>query len=876
VTDVAGLKDSLADRFTVEREIGRGGMATVYLARDLRHDRLVALKVLHPEISHALGAERFLREIAIAARLSHPHILPLYDSGEANGSLFFVMPFIEGESLREHLTREVQLPLAEAVRLTIEISEALEYAHEQGIVHRDIKPENILISGAHAIVADFGIARAITQSRDGTLTETGMALGSPKYMSPEQASGESRLDARTDIYSLGCVLYEMLVGEAPFTGPTAPIIIAKRFAGPPTSIRKLRPAIPVQIDAAIEKALAIIPADRYSNAREFVNALTIEPSDVVPSSRRSPSTQPRERMRFSMLAALTVLLLLGAGALFRTTMGARTITRGQPPASLDTKRVAVAVFDNHTGDRSLDPIGTMAADWITSGLMQSGALDVVDVGAVYSRGRDSVGVPTDPLAFARENGAGTIISGSYDLAGDSVVLRASLMDVESGRVLRALEPAKSARAAPERGIDLLRQQALTAVAARGSPLVGTGASSAHLPTFAAYQAFVAGQTLIWQENRNSDEALDDFRRAAQLDPSFWIAQIWLASIAADVGECETTDSVAREMAPHLGQLALVERLSLQNVVSRCRGETDAIYHRAAERAHAEPGSSYYKFLLGVQANEASRPRAAVQALLDLDPERDLSWMSARARIYYWRNLAAAYHQLAEHEKELQTARDFLERFPNRPGGIRMEVVALAALGRGDDVLDRLEQLRSMPPSIFSTAITFLNAAMELLAHDGDGGVADQIAQREVIWYRSLSPDDAGNITDLLATVQILEFLHRYDEAKSLVDRISSDTMLRSDSLDFIGNFAVLAAWRGDRAEAARKVHELAAIKGPYLRGQPTFYRAEVAAILGDSDALPLLRSAIANGTSPQDAHANPAFASLWHSPAFQELLRPRG
>jgi tetratricopeptide (TPR) repeat protein/TolB-like protein len=875
VTDVAGLKDSLADRFTVEREIGRGGMATVYLARDLRHDRLVALKVLHPEISHALGAERFLREIAIAARLSHPHILPLYDSGEANGSLFFVMPFIEGESLREHLTREVQLPLAEAVRLTIEISEALEYAHEQGIVHRDIKPENILISGAHAIVADFGIARAITQSRDGTLTETGMALGSPKYMSPEQASGDSRLDGRTDIYSLGCVLYEMLVGEAPFTGPTAPIIIAKRFAGPPTSIRKLRPTIPVQIEAATEKALAMLPADRYSNAREFATALAIDASDVTLSSRRSPSTQPRERLRV-MLAALTVLLVLGAGALFRTTMGARTISRGPPPAALDTKRVAVAVFENHTGDRSLDPIGTMAADWITSGLMQSGALDVVDVGAVYSRGRDSAGVPTDPLAFARENGAGTVIFGSYDLAADSVVLRASLMDVGSGRLLRSLEPTKSARAAPERGIDLLRQQALTAVAARGSPLVGTGASSAHLPTFAAYQAFVAGQTLIWQENRNSDEALDDFRRAAQLDPSFWIAQIWLASTAADVSECETTDSVARALAPHIGQLAPVERLSLQNVVSRCRGEADAIYHRAVERAQAEPGSSYYKFLLGVQANGASRPRAAVQALLDLDPERDLSWMSARARIYYWSNLAASYHQLDEHEKELQTARDFLKRFPNRPGGIRMEVVALAALGRGDDVLDRLEQLRSMPPSIFSTAITFLNAAMELLAHDGDGGVADQIAQREVIWYRSLSPDDERNITDLLATVQILEFLHRYDEAKSLVDLISSDTTLRSDSLEFIGNFAVLAAWRGDRAESARKVHELAAIKGPYLRGQPTFYRAEVAAILGDSDALPLLRSAIANGTNPQDAHANPAFASLWHSPAFQELLRPRG
>jgi tetratricopeptide (TPR) repeat protein/TolB-like protein len=871
------LKNDLADRFTVEREIGRGGMATVYLARDLRHDRLVALKVLHPEISHSLGAERFLREIAIAGRLSHPHILPLYDSGEVNGSLFFVMPYIEGESLREHLTREIQLPVPEAIRITAEVADALEYAHGEGIVHRDIKPENILISGAHAIVADFGIARAITQARGGSLTETGMALGSPMYMSPEQASGESRLDGRTDVYSLGCVLYEMLAGEAPFTGPTTPIIIAKRFAGPPTGIRKIRPTIPIQIEAATEKALAMSPADRFSTAGEFARALT---SSEFEAPRRSRYALPvaSQRTNRLLLAALAFLVLIGAGTTIRSAIGKRTSASvGKSGAALDVNRIAVAVFANHAGDRALDPIGTMAADWITNGLMQSGASDVVDVGAVYSQGRDTLGVPTDPLTFARNTGAGTVISGSYDLAGDSVVFKAAVIDVTNGRVIRTLEPVKSFKGEPERGIELLRKQALTALAARTSAESGLAPAS-HLPSYAAFQAFVAGQTVFWQENQNSEQAEVDFRRAAALDSTFWWAAIWVGFSSASNGHCETTDSVGHALAPHLGELTLVERLSLQNVVSSCHGERNAIYLRAVERAQAEPGSAYFKFLLGIQAAGASRPRAALQALLSLDPQRDLVWMSPRARIYYWGNLTGAYHQLGEHEKELEAAREFLRQSPNRPSGIRLEVVALAALGRADDALDQLEQLGKMPPNKFSTAISFYDAAIELMVHSDGQGAYQEIAEREVVWYRSQPKDEQGDPAEVRATARCLELLHRYDEAKLLVDLLRSDTMLfSSDSVEVIGDQAVLAAWRGDRTEAARKDHELAMIKGPYLNGQPTFFRAQTAAILGDSvAAMTLLRSAIANGMSPLEAHADPAFTSLRHSSAFQDLLRPQG
>ncbi len=267
------LRTALSSRYRIEREIGSGGMATVYLAEDLKHRRQVAVKVLRPELSSALGPERFLREIEIAARLDHPHILPLYDSGDADGFLYYVMPFVEGESLRDRLDREKQLPIDDALQIAREVADALSYAHSRDVVHRDIKPENILLAGAHARVADFGIARAITEAGGERLTETGLAIGTPFYMSPEQAAGSRDLDGRSDLYSLGCVLYEMLAGQPPFAGATVGSVVHQHLTAEPPPVTTLRPAVPPQVTAALQRVLSKVPADRFSPAAQFAEAL---------------------------------------------------------------------------------------------------------------------------------------------------------------------------------------------------------------------------------------------------------------------------------------------------------------------------------------------------------------------------------------------------------------------------------------------------------------------------------------------------------------------------------------------------------------------------------------------------------------------------
>jgi Tol biopolymer transport system component len=365
------LQVALADRYRIEGEIGAGGMATVYLAQDLRHDRKVALKLLRPELSAVIGAERFLAEIKLTANLQHPHILPLFDSGEADGFLFYVMPFVEGESLRSRLNREKQLPVPDAVRIATEVASALDYAHRHGVVHRDIKPENILMHDGRALVADFGIALAASKAGGNRMTETGMSLGTPHYMSPEQAMGEREITARSDVYALGVVLYEMLTGDPPFTGSTAQAIVARVLTETPRPILPQRHTIPPQVEAAILTALEKLPADRFGTAAEFAEALAgrgttmpVGPAAVAATTGATavraapaPAAAPAPGWKWAALGALILLAIVTGAAAWAWTRPkpAPVVTRYsvllRPAESLRPSAIAGNIAVSPDGNR---------------------------------------------------------------------------------------------------------------------------------------------------------------------------------------------------------------------------------------------------------------------------------------------------------------------------------------------------------------------------------------------------------------------------------------------------------------------------------------------------------------------------------------------
>jgi serine/threonine-protein kinase len=357
------LNTSLSGRYAVERQIGAGGMATVYLARDLRHDRNVALKVLNPDLGAVLGVERFLAEIRVTANLQHPNLLPLFDSGEIDGLLFYVMPYVDGESLRARLEREKQLPLDEALRIAGGVADGLDYAHGHGVIHRDLKPENILLQHGQPVIADFGIALAVSKAGGARITQTGLSLGTPQYMSPEQATGDRVIDARTDIYSLGAVLYEMLAGEPPHSGTSAQAIIAKLMTEEPRSLGVLRKSVPLEIDVAVQRALEKLPADRWATVRDFADALKGVRGYTGTATRRAPA--PRARLAPWLIAAgATVIALVATIAAIRAsrrTPERSDVTLRFPFVTADSERFVPTIpaipFSISPDDRQVVYIG---------------------------------------------------------------------------------------------------------------------------------------------------------------------------------------------------------------------------------------------------------------------------------------------------------------------------------------------------------------------------------------------------------------------------------------------------------------------------------------------------------------------------------------
>jgi tetratricopeptide (TPR) repeat protein/TolB-like protein len=868
------LQTTLGAGYTVERELGGGGMSRVFVATETSLGRRVVVKLLPPELGAGVDAERFRREVRLAAQLQHPHVVPLLSAGERDGLLYYTMPFVEGESLRARLERAGELPVAEAVRLLRDVADALAYAHRQGAVHRDLKPANVLLEEGHAVVIDFGVAKALSAAADaGALTSAGVALGTPAYMAPEQAAADPTADHRADLYAFGVMAYEMLAGQPPFAGRDAAQLLAAHLARAPESLATHRPGIPPELAALVMRCLEKRPADRPQSADELLAALdaTRTPSGGARGVRPDVVRRPRQ-----------MLLIAGAAVALAAAVGAAAVVARRRAPELDPKRVAVAVFENQTGDPALDPLGRMAADWLTQGLTQAEVIDVVPSSAFLypdspkqaaGRGVSGASAVMDRLgALAEATGAGTIVSGAYYRQGDSVRFQAQIIDANRGKVLSAIEPVSGARERPMQAVEGLGERVTARLAALLDPTATLAWNWIEPPNLGAYREFLLASERFFR--LEYPEAIAHLDRAAALDSSknqsvANQALLWASMAYSNQGQVAAADSITRLLTARRDRLSALERHFLDWRVANIRGDMPG-YLAAARRAHQlTPGSAPSALMHAQGAERNNLPREAIAAIEEIDERGPLAGWGG-----YWGDLTGAYHMLGDYPGELAAARRGRARLPNM-GTLWTEVRALAATGKVDDVLARFEESVALPATSAMTPGDLMErASLELRTH-GHTQPARAAADRAVAWYRSRPVSEQATEPQRHGLARALTLVGRFDEARAVAERLVGDDPTNPD---FLGLLGVVLARQADRGGAERLSARLDSLRQPYLRGRHTFWRARIAAALGERErAVALLRQALEQGVVySADLHAIREFDTLRDDRAFQELLRPKG
>lgn len=602
------LAAALGDRYQVERELGQGGMAVVFLAQDLKHQRRVAIKVLKPELSAVLGSERFVREIAIAATLQHPHILPLYDSGQADGLFYYVMPFVEGESLRDRLAREQQLPLDAALQITREVGSALQYAHDHGVVHRDIKPENIMLSGGQAVVADFGIARALDAAGAQQLTQSGIVVGTPQYMSPEQSSG-AIVDGRTDQYSLACTLYEMLTGQPPFTGPSALAVIARHSVDPVPSLRVVRQTVPQAVERAIMQAMAKLPVDRFASMQRFLDALD-SPDLARPPSRSGPRWSRR------------LIVSLGAAVLLATATWWIVAGRHHSGAPL-VRSVAVLPFQDFADSSEGSYLGAGMTEGLIADLSQIGSLKVIS----GSSSSLAMGTERSQANLARDLGVEAVVTGSIRRTGDTVRVNVRFLRAPDSTLLFTHDYQGRLGVLP----DLQREITLAITGAINAEIKRTERSrldARQAVDQRAYESYLHGR--FYMDAGELERARAMFEQAERIAPNWAPPYVGMASYYTTLPFL--SDVAPAEVLPK-ARAALVQALTLDETLPEAHAANAYIraYYewdwRAAEQefrraielrpSYADAYFSYSRFLASRQRLDEAI--AQLDRSVELDP-----------------------------------------------------------------------------------------------------------------------------------------------------------------------------------------------------------------------------------------------------------------
>lgn len=852
------LQSSLGNAYTIERELGGGGMSRVFLAEETALKRQVVIKALPPEFAGGVSIERFQREIMLAARLQHAHIVPLITAGTTGAIPWFTMPYVEGESLRSRLAHG-ELPVSEAVGVLRDIATALAYAHERGVVHRDIKPENVMLSDGHALVTDFGVAKAFVLAGDGdgqNLTTAGMALGTPAYMSPEQITADPLVDHRADIYALGVVAYELLAGRNPFAGRSPRATMAAHVSEEPVAIASIRPTTPAALAALVTRCLAKAPADRPQSAREIMRELGAfsTASGGTPSGTRTPRAGLFATLRMHRSTTVGALLLMVAGVTWwRWCVQEPSAIRG---------RVAVMPFENLTGDTSFSLVGRIAANWLTEGIAQTDSADVVASSFVWTVLGKGPGHSTDLVRrVSSETRAAYVVTGNITRFGDSLRVQADLVDARSSRVIRAIGSAAGPVSDPLVAISALRERLLGSLAS--GDLKRRIMVPGPPPKYSAYREFLVGEEHF--ARGDFPGARQFYERAMAIDPTFFSPYLKLAATYTSVGDLPNAERVVGRLDSLREQLSATDRLGLDLTRAIVTGdlETELRTSQLLSTRLSDPG---YGFLIGRSATRLLRPRIAIPALNAIDPI-----VTGSNRIGLIVFLANAHHQNGDHRSELATLERGRTQFPGLTYIEDTELGALAALHERTYALALADtMLRSQSDVRVGERLgAIVTGAMESRAH-GDS-VTARLLSRAVLDWAHANPvaTPHTNRTFHLGIAWLM--MHEPDSAAMQFQNIGRDT----SSVAIGGLRGLTAARQGDTLRARSISDSLGILSRARTFGMISYYRAAILGQLGERErAVELLRQSVREGMTRGHFHYDECLESLRGYPPFEVMIAP--
>ncbi|TFG42986.1 MAG: serine/threonine protein kinase [Syntrophobacterales bacterium] len=914
------MGSTFAGRYQVIEELGHGGMGRVYKVQDTDIKEKVALKVLRPEITlDKETVERFSNELKLARKISHRNVCRMFDLGRAEGTTFITMEFVPGEDLKSFLHRAKQLSMGTAISIARQVCEGLEEAHRQGVVHRDLKPGNIMIDkDGDAKIMDFGIARSISGKG---ITGAGVLIGTPEYMSPEQVEGKD-IDQRSDIYSLGVILYEMVTGRIPFAGDTPLSVAHKHKYEAPEDPKTFNSQLPDDLGGVILRCLEKDKSKRYQTAANVKTELEqVEkslPTTEKAASRRATSIRKAPTAKEITVKFVPKRLIIPALAIVVVIIAAYFLLRSRPaktpaisasipsgsarPAkpALDPKRVVVALFENRTGDATLDTVALMAADSLTRALLQSGEAGVAANPAIASGGgslKKSPAGPSSTDAFhtlAVQTGAGLVVTGGIYLERDMLRFESQLFDATKAQLAFALNPVTGPRARPSEVIASMGQRVMTAVAyfVEGSLYPGR-----YIPTYEAYREANLGEAAL---GIDYDAAHSHYELALKLDPSWFALRLSMSMALSDRNMYREAAAQLDLLEPHAGALAPYVQQGLRMNRAWLKGKYSEALQASQERDRLAPSLDSATGYIALCTNQ---PRLAVNYFSKLSVRPDNP--SDAWEEYF---LTDAHHMLGEYAEELEIARQGRVRFPSQVGFHGREARALIALGRLAEAEQAVEEslvvqwISDLPRGTEISTVEKLDpgqvmclVSMELAAH-GHQEAFLAMAGRAVAWFESRPSEEAKTPAHQWLLALAFYLAERWEDAQKFYEPMAHlDRPIRAAgwseenafalTVRFRGRLGVIAVQRGDRAGAERIAAELRRVEHPYLFGENLYQCACIAAQLGDkAKAVELLRDAIAEGFGgtldwygyAEAFHRAPELAPLHGYKPFEELIRPRG